>query len=83
MAYWFTHQSEYDTIYSGGGCMLANLADRFGMDPFVQVLHDYAQAHWFGVTRTGDFQAAIEAAAIADGVVFDSAAYWTHWRVDS
>ena len=83
MAYWFTHQFEYDTIYSGGGCMLANLADRFGMDPFVQVLHDYAQTHWFGVTRTEDFQSAIEAAAIADGVAFDAAAYWAHWRVDS
>jgi len=82
MAYWFTHQFEYDTIYSGGGCMLANLADRFGMDAFVQVLHDYAQAHWFGVTRTRDFQAAIEAAATADGVAFDPASYWAQWRMD-
>jgi hypothetical protein len=83
MAYWFTHQSEYDTTYSGGGCMLANLADLFGMDRFVRALRDYAQAHWFGVTRTEDFQAVIEAAAIADGVAFDPAAYWAHWRVDS
>ena len=68
------HRFEYDTIYSGGGCILANLADRFGMDPFVAVLHDYAQAHWFGVTRTEDFKAAIEAAALADGVAFDPVA---------
>jgi hypothetical protein len=82
MGYWNAHQGEYDTIYSGGGCMLANLADLFGLDRFVQVLHDYAQDHWFGVTRTEDFQAAIEAAALADGVAFDAATYWATWRVD-
>ena len=35
------------------------------------ILHDYAQDHWLGVTRTEDFKAAIEAAATADGVAFD------------
>ncbi|MEO8422587.1 MAG: M1 family metallopeptidase [Actinomycetota bacterium] len=82
MGYWMAHQSEYDTIYGGGGCLLANLADLFGLDRFVEVLHDYAQDHWFGVTRTEDFKAAIEAAATADGLAFDPAAYWDHWRVD-
>ncbi len=82
MAYWATHLSEYDTIYSGGGCLLANLADRFGLHRFVGILHDYAQAHWFGVTRTEDFRAAVESAALADGLDFDPATYWTHWRVD-
>ena len=82
MGYWLDHPFDYDTIYGGGGCMLANLADLFGLDRFVQILHDYAQAHWLGVTRTDDFKAAIEAAAIADGLTFDAAAYWDHWRVD-
>ena len=82
MAYWADHLFEYDTIYSGGGCLLANLADRFGLDRFVGVLHDYAQAHWLGVTRTGEFTAAIDAAALADGLDFDPATYWAHWRVD-
>jgi hypothetical protein len=62
--------------------MLADLADRFGLDRFVQILHDYAQDHWFGVTRTEDFKAAIEAAAIADGLPFNPATYWAAWRVD-
>ena len=60
MAYWKAHPSEYDTIYGGGGCMLANLAQLFGLDRFVGILHDYAQDHWFGVTRTEDFKAAID-----------------------
>ncbi len=78
----WTHPYEYDTIYGGGGCLLANLADLFGLDRFVEILHDYAQDHWLGVTRTDDFKAAIEAAAIADGLTFDPATYWDHWRVD-
>ena len=82
MGYWKAYPAEYDTIYSGGGCLLANLADTFGMARFVEILHDYAQAHWFGVTRTEDFKAAIEAAALADGLAFDPATYWDHWRVD-
>jgi hypothetical protein len=82
MGYWMTHPFEYDTIYSGGGCLLANLADQFGLDRFVEVLHDYAQDHWFGVTRTEDFKAAVEAAATADGLAFDPATYWADWRVD-
>jgi hypothetical protein len=82
MDYWTAHPFDYDTIYGGGGCMLADLADRFGLGRFVEVLHDYAQDHWFGVTRTGDFKAAIEAAAIADGMAFNPATYWAAWRVD-
>jgi peptidase M1-like protein len=82
MGYWMAHPSEYDTVYGGGGCMLADLADRFGLDRFVEILHDYAQDHWFGVSRTEDFRAAIEAAAVADGLEFDAATYWDHWRVD-
>ena len=82
MAYWNAHPYEYDTIYSGGGCLLANLANRFGLQRFVGILRDYAHAHWFGVTRTEDFRAAIEAAATADGLTFDPATYWSHWRVD-
>ena len=82
MGYWATHSSAYDTIYSGGGCLLANLANRFGLDRFVEVLHDYAQAHWLGVTRTDEFRAVIDAAAIADGLDFDPTTYWSHWRVD-
>jgi hypothetical protein len=82
MSYWKAHPSEYDTIYGGGGCLLANLAQLFGLDRFVGILHDYAHDHWLGVTRTEDFKAAIEAAATADGVPFDPLSYWATWRVD-
>ena len=82
MAYWATRLGEYSTVYDGGGCLLANLADRFGLDRFGEILRDYVQAHWFGVSRTGEFKAAIEAAAIADGLNFDPATYWADWRVD-
>ncbi len=82
MGYWMAHPFEYHTVYSGGGCLLANLTDLFGIDRFVEILHDYAQDHWFGVARTDDFKASIEAAAIADGLEFDPATYWDTWRVD-
>jgi aminopeptidase N len=82
MGYWAAYPSEYDMLYGGGGCLLANLAGRFGLDRFVEILRDYAQDHWLGVARTEDFKAAIEAAAIADGLAFDPATYWDQWRVD-
>lgn len=82
MGYWRAHPAEFDTIYGGGGCMLADLADRFGLDRFVEILHGYVQERWFGVTRTEDFKAAIESAAVSDGLEFDPATYWDDWRVD-
>jgi hypothetical protein len=82
MGYWRNHMDEYWVIYSGGGCLLADLADRLGSDRFVEVLGDYARAHWLGVARTADFTAAVEAAMAADGLTFDADAYWSAWRVD-
>jgi aminopeptidase N len=81
MAYWVAHQNEYWVIYEQGGCMLANLARRFGLSRFVQILHDYAGANHLGIVRTADFQAAIEAAAATDLPGFDATAFWNHWRV--
>lgn len=82
MAYWAKHPNEYWAVYSGGGCMLANLADRFGLGRFVEVLRGYAQANWLGISRGDELKGAIEAAAVADGLVFDPTAYWARWRVD-
>lgn len=81
MAYWNAHQNEYWVIYDQGGCMLANLARRFGPTRFVEILHGYADDHRLGVARTEDFQAAIAAAAATDLPGFDVAAFWAHWRV--
>jgi len=83
MGYWAAYPGRYDTVYDGGGCMLADLARRFGKDRFIRVLRDYAADHRLGVARTGDFTAAIEEAAVRFGVAFDPASYWAAWRVDT
>jgi hypothetical protein len=82
MGFWNHHRTEYWTIYFGGGCLLANLASRFGMDRFLEVLRGYAAAHWLGVARTADFTDAVETAAVTDLPGFDPATYWAQWRVD-
>jgi len=82
MAYWERNPYEYWAVYDGGGCMLANLADRFGLDRFLEVLREYVQAGWLGVARGDDLKAVIEQAAVADGLAFDPTAYWARWRVD-
>jgi Peptidase family M1 domain len=81
MAYWRSHPDEYGTIYAGGGCMLANLAHRFGLVRFEHVLARYAAEHWLGVARTEDFQAAVERAAARSLPGFDVASFWSTWRV--
>lgn len=81
MAYWRNHPSEYGTIYSGGGCMLAALANRFGLHRFERILKRYAAVHWFGIARTREFKAAIEAAAARDLPGFDTDAFWSTWRL--
>jgi aminopeptidase N len=81
MAYWNAHQGSYGVIYGGGGCLLANLAHRFGTTRFVNILERYAADHWLGVARTTDFKAAIEAAAAKHLPGLDMDAYWAEWRV--
>lgn len=81
MGYWATHPGQYGTIYSGGGCLLARLSQRFGYQRFLRILRRYAADHWLGVTRTGDFQSAIARAAASDLPHFNVDAFWRHWRV--
>jgi Peptidase family M1 domain len=81
MAYWNVHTNQYWVIYDGGGCLLANLAHRFGTTRFVNILERYAADHWLGVTRTTDFKARIEAAAAKHLPGLDMNAYWAAWRV--
>ena len=82
MGYWDAHPGEYGTIYGGGGCLLANLAHRFGLHRFTAILRSHARAHWLGVARTAGFKARIEAAAAKHLPDLDMAAYWSTWRVD-
>jgi hypothetical protein len=81
MGYWNTHQNLYGSIYGGGGCMLANLAGRFGAGRFAAILARYADRHRFGVSRTAAFQESIEAAAAVHIPAFDVDAFWNRWRV--
>ena len=81
MAYWSAHQNEYWIVYDQGGCMLANLAERFGLSRFLQILRGYADGHHLGVARTEDFRAAVEAAAEIYLPGFDAPGFWAHWRV--
>jgi aminopeptidase N len=83
MGYWGDHPNQYDTVYDGGGCMLADLARRFGSARFQQILRGYAAGRWLGVARTADFTAAVEEAAQQYGVALDPGAYWATWRVDT
>lgn len=81
MGYWGDHPAEYATVYEGGGCMLADLADRFGLRRFVAILAGYAADHWLGLVTTEAFQARIERAAARHLDAFDADAYWRTWRV--
>jgi hypothetical protein len=82
MAYWASHPKEYATIYTGGGCMLADLAGRFGLSRFIRVLGDYAERHRLGVTTTAAFRRTIERVAARHLDGFDAERYWATWRVD-
>jgi hypothetical protein len=82
MAYWAGHPGQYGSIYTGGGCLLANLAHRFGLHRFLGILRAYAHRHWLGVARTSGFKAAVERAADRFLPGLDMAAYWDTWRVD-
>jgi hypothetical protein len=81
MAYWAAHPKEYATIYSGGGCMFADLAHHLGLRPFTRMLARYQAAHRLGLAGATDLlhQVEVTAARVAPG--FDLAAFWTRWRV--
>jgi hypothetical protein len=81
MAYWSNHEKEYGTIYRAGGCMFADLAHRFGLARFEEILAGYAGANRFGVARAGDLIGAIDRAASQELPDLDMSAYWSTWRV--
>ena len=68
-------------VYRIGACMLANLSRRFGHDRFLRIVGRYVGRHHLDVARTGDFMAAIEAAADRHLDGFDAAAHWQRWRL--
>jgi hypothetical protein len=79
--YFRQHPYQYGVVCAGGGCMLANLAGRFGLDRFETILRAYAHDHRNGVTDGASFRAEIGRAATRFLPGFDTKAFWHRWRV--
>ncbi|MBM9503645.1 M1 family aminopeptidase [Actinacidiphila acididurans] len=78
MAYWDAHSSRYSTVvYGYGKCALHDLRRLIGDSAMTTLLHDYAAAHWYGVSTTAEFKAAAQAATSTDLTSF-----WTTHRID-
>lgn len=78
MAYWDAHSSRYSTVvYTYGKCALHDLRRLIGDTAMTKLLHDYAQAHWYGVSTTAEFKAAAQAATGTDLTSF-----WTQHRIE-
>ena len=77
MAYWDAHSSRYGTVvYTYGKCALHDLRRLIGTSAMQTLLHDYAAAHWYGISTVADFKAAAQAATTVDLTSF-----WTTHRI--
>ncbi|RAJ36886.1 immune inhibitor A peptidase M6 [Kitasatospora sp. SolWspMP-SS2h] len=78
MAYWDAHSSRYSAVvYGYGKCALHDLRRTIGDTAMTRLLHDYAAAHWYGISTTAEFKAAAQAATTVDLTSF-----WTQHRID-
>ncbi|MFJ2582953.1 hypothetical protein ACIO3N_40110, partial [Kitasatospora aureofaciens] len=78
MSYWDAHPKRYETVvYDYGSCALHDLRRLIGATTMSRLLHDYARAHWYGVSTTSDFKAAARAATSVD-----LTAFWREHRID-
>ncbi|MFJ5228341.1 M1 family aminopeptidase [Kitasatospora sp. NPDC088391] len=78
MAYWDANSSRYSTvIYGYGKCALHDLRRTIGDTAMTKLLHDYAAAHWYGISTTAEFKAAAQAATTVDLTSF-----WTQHRIE-
>ncbi|MFJ5927511.1 M1 family aminopeptidase [Kitasatospora sp. NPDC092948] len=78
MAYWDANSSRYSTVvYNYGKCALHDLRRTIGDTAMTTLLHDYAAAHWYGVSTTAEFKAAAQAATTVDLTSF-----WTQHRIE-
>ncbi|KJK51062.1 peptidase [Lentzea aerocolonigenes] len=79
MAYWDTHSSRYSAVvYGYGKCVLHDLRRLIGDTAMTNLLRNYAQSHWYGVSTTAEFKAAAQAAAGST----DLTSFWTSHRVE-
>ncbi|BAJ26266.1 MULTISPECIES: M1 family aminopeptidase [Kitasatospora] len=78
MAYWDANSSRYSTVvYGYGKCALHDLRRTIGDTAMTKLLHDYAAAHWYGISTTAEFKTAAQAATTVDLTSF-----WTQHRID-
>ncbi|MEU6279091.1 M1 family aminopeptidase [Streptomyces sp. NPDC047028] len=78
MAYWDAHSSRYSTVvYGYGKCALHDLRRVLGDSAMQELLHDYAQAHWYGVSTTAEFKATAQALTSTDLTSF-----WAQHRIE-
>jgi hypothetical protein len=78
MAYWDAHSSRYGTVvYTYGKCALHDLRRVLGDSAMTTLLHNYAQAHWYGVSTTAEFKTAAQAATSTDLTSF-----WAQHRIE-
>ncbi|KUJ66303.1 metallopeptidase [Streptomyces albus subsp. albus] len=78
MAYWDAHSSRYSTVvYGYGKCALHDLRRVLGDTAMTQLLRDYAQGHWYGVSTTAEFKAAAQATTSTDLTSF-----WQQHRIE-
>jgi hypothetical protein len=78
MGYWDAHSGRYSTVvYGYGSCALHELRRTIGDSAMAQLMRDYAQQHWYGVSTTAGFKAAAEAAAGRDLSTF-----WQQHRIE-
>ena len=77
MSYWDAHSSRYGTVvYTYGKCALHDLRRLIGTATMQTLLHDYAAAHWYGISTVADFKAAAQAATTVN-----LASFWTAHRI--
>jgi peptidase M1-like protein len=78
MGYWDQHSGRYSTVvYGYGSCALHDLQRTIGDSAMAQLMRDYAQQHWYGVSTTAEFKAAAEQAAGRDLSTF-----WQQHRIE-
>jgi hypothetical protein len=83
MGYWRDHPDEYgQVVYFGGACLLAQLAQGFGLPRFTRLLGRYATTHRYGIARTEDLRRIVDRTAARHWPSFDPATFWASWRVD-
>ena len=83
MAYWDQHSSRYGTVvYGYGKCALHDLRRILGDSTMANLLTEYAQAHWYGVSTTAEFKAAAQAKANALPTPVDLTSFWSSHRIE-